>query len=186
MPKAQSVFSAMYGWKPPELPKTIEVKSSEPGGGVRLEGKFKLRHFRSAVLIDDREVKNTIVDVGKAGVAGLIIQTGSTSPFSYIALGTGTNATSTADTALQTEISTGGGERALATLSRVTTTVTNDTAQLVHTFTFTGSYAVTEAGVFNSSSSGATMLSRKTFTPVSVVAADTLAVTYQIGVTGST
>jgi len=185
MPKAQSVFSAMYGWHPP--PKAIAVESSSGvRDSVRLNGKFRLRHFRSAALIDDRVVKNTIVDVGKAGVAGLIIQTGSTSPFSYIALGTGTNAASTADTALQTEISTGGGERALATLSRVTTSVTNDTAQLVHTFTFTGSYAVTEAGVFNSSSSGATMLSRQTFAPTSVVAFDTLQVTYQIAVTGST
>lgn len=154
--------------------------------GIHLCGRFHFAHFRSGQLIEERTVKNLIVDSGAAGIAGLIIQTGSTSPFSYIAIGTSTMAAATTDTALYSELTTGGAARALATLSRITTDVTNDTAQLVKTFTFTttGTYAITEAGVFNlaATSGSATMLCRQTFTAINVVATETLEVTYRLDV----
>jgi hypothetical protein len=155
--------------------------------GLHLTGHFGLEHYRAGSLIDSRSVRNTIVNDGLAAVAGLIIQTGSTSPFTYLAIGTSTTAVSSTDTALYGELTTGGGQRSLATLSRVTTDVTNDTAQLVHTFTFTttGTYPITEAGVFNvvttSSGSGA-MLCRQIFTAINVVNTDTLEITYKLDV----
>lgn len=150
---------------------------------MKLSGQFRFEHFRAGMLLEDRSVRNLIVNTGFAGVSGLIIQTGSTSPFAYLAIGTGTQAAASTDVALQTELTTGGGARALATLSRVTTDVTNDTAQLVKTFTFTttGTYAVSEAAVFNAvTTSSGTMLCRQTFTPISVVSADTLQITYKL------
>lgn len=142
-------------------------------------GVFHIQHIRDGRVIDERVVHNLVVNAGLAALAGLTIATGHTNAFDYIAIGTGTTAPAAANTALQAEISTGGGARALATLSRVTTTVTNDSAQLVKTFTFTSSFAVTEAGVFDSSAAG-TMLCRQTFTAINVVNTDTLAVTYTV------
>lgn len=151
--------------------------------GVKVSGCFHFEHFRSGVLLEEREARNLIVDTGFAALAGLVIQTGSTAPMSYIAIGTGTASAASSDVALQTELTTAGGQRSLATLSRVTTDVTNDTARLVKTFTFTttGTYAISEAAVFNSvTTSSGTMLCRQTFTPISVVGTDTLQVTYNL------
>jgi hypothetical protein len=182
-PKAMSVFSSMYGWKPPVPKKPREQQRQDVEERIHLEGGFRFRHFRAGTLLEDRKVKNLITNTGKAAVAGLILQTGSTNAFDYIGIGTGTQAAATTDTALQTEISTGGGERALSSLSRVTTDVSNDTSQLLHTFTFTttGSYAVTEAAVFDSATSG-TMLCRQTFAAITVTTNDTLEVKYKIDV----
>lgn len=162
--KAQSVYSAMYGWKPPQRP----------------QGAFRFVHRRAdGTLVEVRDVPNLIVNAGLAALAGLLHATGHTNAFDYIAIGIGTTAPVGANTTLQSEITTGGGARALATLSRVTTTETNDTARLVKTFTFTASFAVTEAGVFDSAAAG-TMLCRQTFTAITVVNTDTLAITYDI------
>ena len=106
---------------------------------------------------------------------------GAESAFTYIAIGTGTASASASDTALGTEITTGGGARASATVSRVTTDVTNDTAQAVVTFNFTSGFAVTETGLFNASSSG-TMLNRQVFSAVNVTSGDSLQVTIKIDV----
>lgn len=132
--------------------------------------------------MEARSVSNLIVDSGAAAVAGLIIQVGSTSPFSYIAIGEGNTAATGGNTTLETEITTGGGARALASLSRVTTDISNDTAQLIKTFTFTSSFGVVEAGVFDSAATSATMLCRQTFTAIPVVSTDSLEVTYKIDV----
>lgn len=177
--KAMSVFSSMYGWRPkPNPPKQREIRE-----GIRVHGGFHFQHFRAGTLVDEREVKNLITNTGIAGIAGLIIQSGSTAPFSYIAIGTSTATASSTQTTLTSEISTGGGERGAGTLSRVTTDITNDTAQILKTFTFTttGSFAITEAGVFNASASG-TMLCRQVFTAITVTTNDTLDVTYKIDV----
>lgn len=85
-------------------------------------------------------------------------------------------------TALESEITTGGGERktdANVTGTRVTTTVTNDTAQLVTTFTFTAAFAIDESGVFNDPTTG-DMLCATAFGDVNVVSGDTLQISWQI------
>ena len=124
---------------------------------------------------------NLVTTAGKAGVAGRIGGSGSPAAFTYIAIGTGTTAAAVGNTTLETEITTNGGQRASATVSLVTTDTTNDTARAVVTFTFTGSFAVTEAGLLNAASSG-TLLNRNVFTAVNVVSGDTLQVTIDIDV----
>lgn len=124
---------------------------------------------------------NLVTSAGKAGVASRINGDGSEAAFTYIAIGTGTTAAAAGDTTLQTEITTNGGQRAAATVSRTTTDVTNDTARMVKTFSFTGSFAVTEAGCLNAASSG-TLLNRQVFSAVNVVNGDSLQVTIDIDV----
>lgn len=121
---------------------------------------------------------NLVTSAGKAGVASRLNGAGGEAAFTYIAVGTGTNAAAAGDTTLQTETATSGLSRANATASRVTTTVTNDTAQLVNTFTVTGSVAVTESGVLNAASVG-TLLARQVFSAVNVVNGDSLQITWK-------
>lgn len=124
------------------------------------------------------DIHNLVVSAGKAGVASRINGSGGEAAFTYIAIGTGTTAAAAGDTTLQTEITTGGGARAAATASRVTTTVTNDTAQLVLTFNFTAGFAVTESGALNASSAG-TLLARQVFSAINVANGDSLQVTWK-------
>lgn len=126
-------------------------------------------------------VSNLVTDAGKAGVASRINGAGSEAAFTYIGVGTGTTAANAADTTLETETSTSGLSRANATASRVTTDVTNDTAQLVHSFSVSGSVAVTESGVLNAASNGV-LLARQVFSAINVVNGDTLQITWKFDV----
>lgn len=125
-----------------------------------------------------RVIRNLVTSAGKAGAASRINGSGGEAAFTYIAVGTGTNAAAAGDAALQTELAASGLSRAAATASRVTTSVTNDTAQLVLTFTVTGTAAVTESGVLNASSSG-TLLARQVFSAINVVNGDSLQITWK-------
>lgn len=132
------------------------------------KGKFKAR----------RIVNNLVPSTGKAGAASRLNGAGGEAAFTYIAVGTGNTAAAAGDTALQTEITDSGLARAAATATRVTTNVTNDTAQLDKTFSVTATKAVTEAGALNAASSG-TILGRQVFSAVNVVNGDTLQIIYK-------
>lgn len=123
---------------------------------------------------------NLITNVGHAAANAKLSGQGSYGTFTAIAIGTGTTAAAATDTALQTEISTNGGARGAATATQVTTTVTNDTTQLVKTFTFTGSFAVTEEGIFDNATSGGNMLARQVFSAVNVASGDSLQITHKV------
>jgi len=56
--------------------------------------------------------------------------------------------------------------------------VANDTTQLVYTWTFSGSFAITEEGVFDASSTG-NMPCYQSFTAINVVSSDQLTVTHK-------
>jgi hypothetical protein len=105
----------------------------------------------------------------------------------WIGIGTGTTAADPTDTGLETQKS-----RLAGVGTRVTTTVTNDTAQLVATFShandagLTGTMAITEVGVFWASGTGTgVMLLRQVYSPADNCnwdAGDTLTVTVKIQV----
>lgn len=137
--------------------------------------------FITGVWSDSRLITNLVVSAGSAGVASRINGAGGEAAFTYIAVGTGTNAAAAGDTTLQTEITDSGLARANATASRVTTDVTNDTAQDLYTFSVTGTKAVTESGVLNAASTG-TLLARQVFSAVNVVNGDSLQVTWKFDV----
>lgn len=126
-------------------------------------------------------ISNLVTTTGKAGIASRINGDGSEAVFTYIAVGTGTTAAAVGDTTLETELATSGLSRASATASRVTTDTTNDTAQLVKSFSVTGTQAVTESGVLNAASSG-TLLARQVFSAINVVNGDTLQITWKFDV----
>lgn len=130
-------------------------------------------------LTDMKVAPNLVVTAGKALVAQRLGNIGAPNAITHIAVGTGATAPSAGDTTLQTELATSGLTRASATISNVTTTVTNDTMQALVTFSVTGSQAVTESGLFNNSSGGA-MLCRQTFSAINVVNTDTLQITWKV------
>jgi len=137
--------------------------------------------FITGVWSDSRLISNLVVSAGAAGVASRINGAGSEAAFTYIAVGIGTTAAAAGNTTLESEIVDSGLVRAAATASRVTTDVTNDTAQLLHTFSVTGTKAVTESGVLNAASAG-TLLARQVFSVVNVVNGDSFQVTWKFDV----
>lgn len=131
----------------------------------------------------EMRIANLIVNVGAAAVAAQISGAATFPVFQYIGVGVGTASAAAADTALGSEILDSGLSRGTATISRVTTDVTNDTAQGVLSFSVTGTKAVTESGFFNHiGTATGTMLARQTFSAINVVSGDTLQITWKIDV----
>lgn len=147
---------------------------------VGLKGRLILKHIRDGKVIRSEVIDNLVVNVGKAEVAGLMNEVTS-GGFTFLAIGTGATAPAVTETALVAEITTGGGARAAATCSRVTTNVTNDTAQMVKEWTFTGSFSITESGPFDAVTAGV-MLARQVFSAYNVVSGDKFEVTWQVAV----
>lgn len=146
---------------------------------IRLNFGFEVRiPFVTGFSGEKMVIKNLITNAGFAGVASRINGADSEAAFTYLAVGTGATAANAADTTLQAEIVDSGLQRAAATCTRVTTTQTNDTAQLVKTFSVTGTKAVTECGALNAASTG-TLLGRQVFSAINVVSGDSLAITYK-------
>jgi len=114
-----------------------------------------------------------------AEVAGLILTDVGGTAFDVVGIGDSGTAEDPAHTDLQAAVNK---VRKAGTGTRVTTTQTNDTAQIVYTFSSSdgpsGTWSVQEAGMFNNVSGG-TMLFRKIFTTKSVDwdAGDTLELT---------
>jgi hypothetical protein len=109
---------------------------------------------------------NSMAETGMAQVAGLILTDVGGTAFDYIGIGTDNTAESASHTDLQASI-----KRKAATGTRTTTAFTNDTSQLVATFSsadsLSGLSSVQEGGVFTAASAGV-MLFRKIFTAKSV------------------
>lgn len=147
---------------------------------LHIKGKFRLvcRDASGNIKWDTGFMSNLITSAGKAQLA-LLAGDASATPFTYLELGTSSTAVNVSQTALQAAITDSGLARAAATVSRVTTTVTNDTLQLVYEWTASGTKAIEEIGIFNAASSG-TMLGRALTTTKSVVSGDSLEATYKV------
>lgn len=146
---------------------------------IKLKGTY---HFeirdKEGKLIDSWEVDNLVTNAGFAQLA-LLAGDASATPFTYIAVGTSATAPAAANTTLTAEIIDSGLARAAGTVSRTTTTITNDTYQITYTWTASGSKTIEEVGVFNASSGG-TMLSHALTTSKSVDADQTLTGVYRL------
>jgi len=97
----------------------------------KVKGLIELSLIRDGKTVDKRTIKNVITTAALAEISGLVGNTGSKTAFTYLAVGVGTTAAASADTALETEITDSGLERAASTVSQQTTTETNDTLQLL-------------------------------------------------------
>ena len=129
-------------------------------------------------LKEERKVKNLVVDDGLDHIANRIGASSPATRMSHMEVGTGTTAPAAGDSTLQTALV---GSR----VSLTSQTVTSNAIQYIGDFPAgTGTGAVTEAGIFNASSSG-TLLCRTTFSVVNKVADDTLKITWTVTVSDS-
>ena len=113
-----------------------------------------------------------LVNAGKAMVTNRIKGSG-TEPV-YVAYGTGAGTTAATDTTLFTET----GTRVSGTSSQVTTSVTNDTYQVVGTQTAGGTLAITNAGLFDASTSG-NLFVKGDFSTINLNSGDSIQFTFK-------
>ena len=123
------------------------------------------------------KIPNSITTLGHAMANGRMSNQGSYGVCTALAIGVGTGGT----TALSSEITTLGGARATATtISQTLTSVANDTTSLAITWTFSGAFAITEEGIFDSTTpAGSHMLAYQSFSAINVVSTDQLSVTHK-------
>ena len=138
---------------------------------LKLTGKLQIA-LNGKVI---QETDNLVVTTGKGYVASRIKSdvSGGSALMSHMAIGSGSTAAAAANTTLGSEL----GRVALAS-----TAVSG--AIVTYTASFpagTGTGAVTEAGVFNASSSG-TLLCRTVFSVVNKGAADSITITWTVTV----
>jgi hypothetical protein len=117
-------------------------------------------------------VPNLVVTNGKNYIASRMVGTAST-VMSHMSIGTGTATPIVADSTLGTEAGRVALSAFTASANAVTATATFPAG--------TGTGAITEAGIFNASSSGA-MLCRTTFPVVNKASGDSIAITWVITV----
>ena len=148
---------------------------------MKIEGRVKLTCYKQdgSLKWTTGWLKNTITNAGLAAVARLVGYDLGGDRFRYLAVGTNNAAESAAHTTLTTELTDSGLARVAATVTRVTTTQTNDTLHLTHTWNVTATKTVEEVGVFDASSAG-TMLGRKLTGSKAVENGDDLKGEYEI------
>ena len=135
---------------------------------LTLKGKLQIALNGETV----QEVDNLVVTAGKGYVASRMKDASATA-MSHMAIGSGTTAAAASQTALGTE---------LGRVSLTSTSVSGAVVTYVATFAAgTGTGAVTEAGLFNASSSG-TMLCRTVFSVVNKGSADSMTITWTVTV----
>lgn len=127
---------------------------------------------------DTGPISNIVTNVGKAQLA-LLAGDATAIPFTYLAVGTSSTAVAATDTTLNAEIVDTGLARAAGTVSRVTTTTTNDTLNVTYTWTASGTKVVQEIGLFNAASVG-TILGHALTGTRSLINADQLVGTYKV------
>jgi len=114
-----------------------------------------------------------LVNTGKAIVTNYLNGGAATQP-KYVAWGTGAGTTAATDTTLFTEVT----PRVSGTTSQVTTSTTNDTFQVVGTQTAGTSETITNAGLFDASTSG-NLFIKGDFTGVPLSTGDSIQFTFK-------
>ena len=115
-----------------------------------------------------------LVNTGKAIVTNYLNGGAATQP-KYVAWGTGAGTTAATDTTLFTEVT----PRVSGTTSQVTTSTTNDTFQVVGTQTAGTSETITNAGLFDASTSG-NLFVKGDFTGVPLNSGDSIQFTFKV------
>ena len=147
---------------------------------LALSGKLKLILTDSKGNIkEERNIKNLIVNTGLGHITSRMTAA-SDGVMSHMALGSGSTAPAAGDTALGSQL---GSRIALTSATRSG----SSNESIIYSAQFAagaGTGAVTEAGIFNASSSG-TMLCRTVFSVVNKAAGDSLQVTWTITLAAS-
>lgn len=148
--------------------------------------KLKLSGRLNIVLKDkngevktQREVDNLVVNVGLAYIISRMVGTAKTT-MTHMAVGSNSTAAAAGDTALGSQL---GSRKALDS----TTISGSNNEKVIYVTTFDpgeGTGAITEAGVFNASTSG-DMLCRTVFSVINKAADDTMVITWTITLSAS-
>jgi len=116
-----------------------------------------------------------LTNTGKARMIAVLFGDSVTPP-TYIAWGTGAGTAAAADTTLFTEAAE---SRTNGTKAKATTNVSNDTYRVTGTITATGSKTITNAGLFDASTSG-NLFVKGDFTGIALNSGDSIAFTIDI------
>ena len=128
-------------------------------------------HDESGKQKENFTIPNLVVDTGLAYIASRMKDATATA-MTHMAVGTGTTATAGGQTALVTQL----GSRVALTSTTVTA---NSTAYVASFGPGVATGALTEAGIYNASTSG-TMLCRTVFAVINKGASDTMTITWTI------
>jgi len=145
-----------------------------------LDGQLDIVLFDKNGLVKHAEtVENLVVNVGLAFIISRMVGT-SKGVMSHMAVGSGSTAAAAGDTALGSQL----GSRKVLDSTTITGS-NNEKVQYVCTFgSGEGTGAITEAGIFNASSSG-DMLCRTVFAVVNKAADDTMVITWTVTLSAS-
>jgi len=141
---------------------------------MKLKGAFVIVNTNTGQIV---EVPNTTMNVGFSTISALA-GSGITIPdrFSHTALGLGSSTVTAADTTLGSE-----AYRVATTQSQITTTVTDDTLQMVGSFAIDATKTINEAGVFNHATlDTGSMLARTCFADVNCTSGDSINTTWTV------
>jgi len=139
---------------------------------IKVTGELKITVTKPDGNTHETVVPNIVVTDGKEYIASRMKDATATA-MSHMAIGTDSTAAAAGDSTLGTEA---------GRVSLTSTTVTSNAVAYVATFgAGTGTGAITEAGIFNASSSG-TLLCRTVFSVINKGAADTLGITWTVTV----
>jgi hypothetical protein len=116
---------------------------------------------------------SVVTTVGKGIITNRIKGAG-TEPL-YTAWGTGAGTAVVGDTTLNTET----GTRVSGTSTQQTTSVTNDTYQVVGTMTAGGALAITNAGLFDAATVGGLFV-HADFTTINLASGDSIQFTFKV------
>lgn len=142
------------------------------------KGYIKLELFDSNGLLKERRhIRNTITEVGDAHVADQLSSSPGEAAMSHMAIGTSSTAAATGNTALVSEID----RNALTSRTQGAGAADNDVIYVGDWAAADGTGAITEAGIFNSSSGGS-LLARQVFSVINKGASDTLKITWTVSI----
>jgi len=147
-----------------------QIRATDMDTLISIKGHLKLVLYdQQGNVKDQRTIHNLITNAGFDGICEAVSGNYS-GAYKYIALGNGTSAAASNNAALENEIARGSG----------TYSHTAGTKTFTITYSFgpgNGTWAISEAGVFNAASGG-TLLCRQTFPVVNKGSADTLQITW--------
>jgi len=153
---------------------------SEMTENLELRGELDIVVFdKNGAVKQTQTVENLVVNTGLAFIISRMVGT-SKSVMGFMAVGSGSTAAAAGNTALGSQL---GSRKALD--STTITGSNNEKVQYVCTFAAgEGTGAITEAGIFNASSSG-DMLCRTVFSVVNKAADDTMVITWTVTLSAS-
>ena len=160
----------------------ITLVATDPNGNIKA-----YRQTDNIVVNRGADCVTRLLFGGAAGTGrGLGTGTGScvgglNAPWTIIGIGTGTTTEAATDVGLQTELTSGGLQRAGGAVSYVNATTGTSQATITNQFSSTTTAAVTESGLFNSTTvSGSGMFAHKVFSAINLVSGDKLTVTWTV------